>query len=186
MRQALSTDAEFRRFFDDHYADVRSYCLRRLPAADAVEAVSETFVVVWRKRSSVPADVRPWLFAIARNVVRNHRRSRMRAERLAGKAGREPFYPTPGPEAVVIRNAEDQALVEAVRGLPEKYAEVVQLWAWEYLSARQVAAVVGCSVSAAEKRLTRGLRKLRTALEATGAGVASNLMRFERRYGDEH
>ena len=71
MAQSLATDAEFRRFFDEYFAEVRSYCLRRLPVADANDAVSEVFLVVWRRRHTAPDDVKPWLFAIARNVVRN-------------------------------------------------------------------------------------------------------------------
>ena len=157
-------DAEFRRFFDEHFADVRSYCLRRLPVADANDAVSEVFLVAWRKRSEVPAEARPWLFAIARNVVRNHARSSVRIRRLRSRLGVEPSYPEPGPEVQVVRNADDEALLRAVQTLPDKYGEVVRLWAWEWLTAKEIAEVVGISAAAAEKRLTRALKQLRAKL----------------------
>ena len=67
----------------------------------------------------------------------------------------------------MIRNAEDEELVRAVRSLPDKYAEVLRLWAWEWMTAPQIAEVVGCSVSAAEKRLTRGIKRLRVSLANT-------------------
>ncbi len=164
MAESLATDAEFRRFFDEHFAEVRSYCLRRLPVADANDAIAEVFFVAWRKRAHLPDESKPWLFAIARNVVRNQARSTRRAGRLKTRVRSEPTYEEPGPEVQVIRNAEDAALLHAVEALPDKYAEVVRLWAWEWLTAAQIAEVVGCSVSAAEKRLSRGLKRLRASL----------------------
>jgi RNA polymerase sigma-70 factor (ECF subfamily) len=161
---SLANDAEFRRFFDEHFVEVRSYCLRRLPVADANDAVSEVFLVAWRRRDVAPAEVRPWLFAIARNVVRNSGRSSVRASRLIERVRVEPVRSQLGPEVQVVRNAEDEALFVAVQSLPEKYAEVLRLWAWEWLTAPQIAVVVGCSVSAAEKRLTRALRRMREML----------------------
>ena len=164
MAMPLATETEFRRLFDEHFVEVRSYCLRRLPVADANDAVSEVFFVAWRRRDVAPADVRPWLFAIARNVVRNTSRSFVRASRLIERVRVEPVRPPLGPEVQVVRNAEDEALLVAVQSLPDKYAEVLRLWAWEWLTAPQIAAVVGCSVSAAEKRLTRALTRMRETL----------------------
>jgi RNA polymerase sigma-70 factor (ECF subfamily) len=164
MAMSLATDAEFRRFFDEHFVEVRSYCLRRLSVADANDAVSEVFFVAWRRRDVAPSDVRPWLFGIARNVVRNSGRSSVRAGRLVERVRTEPVRSQLGPEVQVVRNAEDEALLVAVGSLPDKYAEVLRLWAWEWLTAPQIAAVVGCSVSAAEKRLTRALGRMRDTL----------------------
>ena len=164
MVQSQATDVEFRRLFDEHFAEVRSYCLRRLSVADANDAVSEVFFVAWRKRDEVPADAKPWLFAIARNVARNKARSTVRATRLWSRVRAEPVYPAPGPELQVVRNAEDEALLRAVHSLPDKYAEVLRLWAWEWLTAPEIAEVVGCSVSAAEKRLSRALKRIRASL----------------------
>ncbi len=164
MAQSLATEAEFRRLFDEYLAEVRSYCLRRLSVADANDAVSEVFFVAWRRRDDVPTEIRPWLFAIARNVVRNSARSLVRAGRLLDRARVEPVRPDPGPEVQVVRNDEDEALLGAVQSLPDKYAEVLRLWAWEWLTTPQIAEVVGCSASAAEKRLTRALKRMQTSL----------------------
>lgn len=164
MAQSLATDARFRRLFDENFAEVRSYCLRRLSVADANDAVSEVFLVAWRRQNDVPTDARPWLFAIARNVVRNTARSAVRAHRLQSRVRAEPVYPEPGPELQVVRNAADETLLRAVESLPDKYAEVLRLWAWEWLTAPQIAEVVGCSASAAEKRLSRALKRIRELL----------------------
>ena len=164
MAQSQATDVEFRRLFDEHFAEVRSYCLRRLSVADANDAVSEVFFVAWRKRDDAPAGVKPWLFAIARNVAGNNARFTVRANRLWSRIRAEPVYPAPGPELQVVRNAEDEALLRAVQSLPDKYAQVLRLWAWEWLTTPEIADVVGCSVSAAEKRLSRALMRIRKSL----------------------
>lgn len=111
-----------------------------------------------------PTEMRPWLFAIARNVVRNSARSSVRAGRLLDRVRVEPVHPQPGPEVQVVRNSEDEALLRVVQSLPDKYAEVLRLWAWEWLTTPQIADVVGCSVSAAEKRLSRALKRMRASL----------------------
>lgn len=153
-------DDGFRALFCEHFADVRSYCLRRLPVADANDAVSETFLIAWRRRSDMPDEARPWLFGIARNVVRNSTRSAVRAERLRERVRGEPAPHVVGPEVHVVRRAEDEALAWALGTLADDDAEILRLWAWESLSAREIAEVLGCSVPAAEKRLTRARTRL--------------------------
>lgn len=164
-------DAEFRRLFHEHFIDIRSYCLRRLPVADANDAVQDTFLVAWRRRDHLPAEPRPWLFGIARNVVRNAARSAARAERLRERVRSEPTAPVAGPEIHVVRRAEDEELARALDGLGFDDGEVLRLWAWERLSAKEIALVVGCSTSAAEKRLTRARARLATAVLGSPSAI---------------
>jgi len=158
-------DAEFRRMYDEHFAAVRSYCLRRLPVADANDAVSEVFLVAWQKRSSLSGDPLPWLYGVAGNVVRNLRRSSRRSRRLAARAQAEPVYPEPGADVVVVRNAADEALLDALRRLSERDQEILRLRAWEGLTGPQIADILGCSVAAAEKRSIRAVRRLESQLK---------------------
>ena len=87
MGKVPSSDARFRKLYEEHYADIRSYCLRRLPADAAADAAAETFTIAWRKLEKVPAgpEARLWLYTVARNVVANRHRSKMRATRLRSK-----------------------------------------------------------------------------------------------------
>lgn len=166
MAQSPASDARFRRTYDEHFAAVRSYCLRRLPVADANDAVSEVFLVAWRKVEQIPRDREslPWLLAVARNVVRNAHRARRRATRLEARANAEPAYPQPGPEVQVVRRAADAELNDALERLPENDREVLRLRAWEGLTAPQIATVIGASRAATEKRLSRAMRRLETEL----------------------
>lgn len=53
--------------------------MRRVPAGDAPDLLAETFLVVWRRRDTVPGgDVRAaWVFGVARRLVLAHHRDGM-------------------------------------------------------------------------------------------------------------
>jgi RNA polymerase sigma-70 factor (ECF subfamily) len=158
-------DERFRGLYDEHFEDIRAYCLRRLPVADANDAVAEVFLTVWRKGDGVPdGDVRPWLFTVARNVVLHSKRSLARRARLRDKAARMPIGVTQGPEAETIERSESRRVREALERLPERDREVLRLRVWEELTAAQIATVMGASVSATEKRISRAYKKLERAL----------------------
>jgi RNA polymerase sigma-70 factor (ECF subfamily) len=173
MALSPAHDVRFRLIYDDTFAPIQKYCLRRLPLPDANDAVSEVFLVAWKKRSSIPDDALPWLYAVARNVVRNSMRSTRRWRRVVARVHAEPVYPLPGADVQVVRKAEDDALLTALHTLSDADQEVLMLRAWEDLTASQVAHVVGCSAAAAEKRLARAMGRLEGAvkgrhLHATG------------------
>jgi RNA polymerase sigma-70 factor (ECF subfamily) len=59
-----------------------NYFLRRtVTAEDAADLLGETFLVIWRRERSMPADVtqaRMWMFGIAKKVLSGQRRSSTR------------------------------------------------------------------------------------------------------------
>ncbi len=67
--------ARFEQVFRDHQAAVRAYALRRVDEARAQDAVSETFLIAWRRFDVLPAEPLPWLFGTTRRVLANQRRS---------------------------------------------------------------------------------------------------------------
>lgn len=58
----------------------------------------------------------------------------------------------------------DTWLLDAMKGLPEKYRISLYLYYYEEYSAREIAEVMGVSESAVGQYLTRGRRKLRTII----------------------
>ena len=90
MTPSLADDVRFRHLYDGNLDPLRRYCFRRLPADEVDDAVAEVFLVAWRRLSDVPDgdEARLWLYGIARNVVRNLRRSHRRQLRLASKVRR--------------------------------------------------------------------------------------------------
>jgi RNA polymerase sigma-70 factor (ECF subfamily) len=65
--------------------DLLAYFIRRTQTPEeAADCLAETFLVVWRKRDEIPSDPgqeRPWVFGVARNVLRRvHERDRRRSD----------------------------------------------------------------------------------------------------------
>lgn len=158
----------FERCFRDHYAEILAFILRRVAGRQAAEdAASETFAVVWRRRDRIPDPALPWLYGIAVRVIANQRRSARRRgnllERLAHEAAAEPPVPQPS-EAVHLRTE----LATAFRSLAPADQQALTLIAWEGLSPREAAAVLGCSYAAFRVRFHRARRRLRKQLESSG------------------
>lgn len=91
---AATPDAHraFARIYDRHCAVVRALCLRHLPTdTDADDALQETFLRGFRllHELSDPDGLRPWLYAIARNVCAERRRSAARRNRHEQAAAEE-------------------------------------------------------------------------------------------------
>lgn len=164
------TDREaFRALYLEHYGAVLGYCLRRVHRDHAPDVAADVFTVAWRRRESIPepAFVLPWLFAVAARTVANHRRGQRRRSNLVAKASQFVEAGSQGPEPLVVRRSEDEAVLKAVDSLRPNDKETILLSAWEGLSATQIAARFGISVAAAEKRLTRAKHRLGVVLART-------------------
>lgn len=176
-----------RELYERHQPDVLAYFLRRLDREDAVEATADVFLTMWRRIDDVPhgAEARLWLFGVARNVLRNRRRSVRRLRRLAGRC-RSAVAPDPPsqPEMVVVRSFEDDAVLKALRELRPMDRDVLTLRLWEEASFDEIALVVGCSRHAAEQRYARALRRFRSAWDGAGhlrvKGTTRSLPREEQ------
>ncbi|MGE5282177.1 MAG: RNA polymerase sigma factor [Chloroflexota bacterium] len=170
-RDVASTKADqvaFELCFRDHYADVLAFALRRLPERQTAEdVVAETFAVVWRRPERIPDPALPWLYAIAVRVIANQRRSAHRRSNLAQRLAHEAGAATPGrdpSEALHLRSS----FASAFGRLNESEREVLCLIAWDGLSPREAAAVLGCSYGAFRVRFHRAKRKLKKHLAASG------------------
>lgn len=162
MARYPSQHAEFRQVYDTYVGPMRDYCFRRLPVSDVNDALAEVFVAVWRKIDDMPEEPerRLWLYGVARNTVRNSRRSLRRRTRLNGRvASLRPAH-DPGPEPVVLRRYEHEALLMALSELRPMDQEILRLRAWEELSAAEIAEVTDLTVRAVETRLSRARSKL--------------------------
>ncbi len=162
----MSLDAERRRRFEAIAAEVHGplqrYLRRRVPADDAGDLLSDVLLVVWRRVEDVPEPPLPWVYAVARRVVSNHRRSTQRRLQLVQRLESEP---TP---AMILDPAEMQAdpdLADALADLPAADQDVLRLWAWEQLEPREIAVVLGSTPNAVSLRLGRARQKLADRLE---------------------
>jgi RNA polymerase sigma-70 factor (ECF subfamily) len=153
--------ARFDAIFSAHQRHVLAYAMRRTQTlADAEDVAAETFTVAWRKMDTVPAEEPlPWLYAVARRVLANHRRGNGRRERLAALLRVDDI-------ATPLRAGEDHdgpAFV-ALASLPPADQELLRLVAWEELGNQQIAAVLGITANAVAIRLHRARARFADAL----------------------
>ena len=165
MTSSAPNRAKLRQAFDAHFEAISRYCHRRLPPADANDVTAQVFAVAWRRIEDMPTGdgTLPWLYAVARNQVHTARRSARRLANLRAKLGGQAQHPEPGPEAVIVRNAEQAELLQALAALRADDQEILRLRAYERLTIAEVAAVLGCSTEAAKKRSARAIKRLRVA-----------------------
>lgn len=152
----------FEALFHQHADAVLAYAMRRSDSDTAEEIVAETFAVAWRRLDAVPDPALPWLLGVARRVLANERRSRSRAEALALRLVREPVGSSDDPADVVDARLSMQAALD--RLLPAEL-EVLELLAWEGLSAAQAADALGCSRVAITLRMHRARRRFHRLLD---------------------
>ena len=167
--------ARFRSLYGEHQPDVLAYFLRRLDRDDAVDATADVFLTAWRRIGDVPAnsEARLWLFGVAHNVLRNHRRTLRRVGRLRSKLSATGADSEPLLETVVVRREQDREVISALDRLRPQDREVLTLRLWEEASFDDIAAVLQCSRHAAEQRYGKALRRLRSVCERSGHVVMS-------------
>jgi RNA polymerase sigma factor (sigma-70 family) len=166
------TDTERRRRFDDlfsaHSANMVSYCgWRAASPSDAQDAVAEVFLAAWRRLDELPAGdaARVWLYAAARKVLANQRRSSRRRAALHERLTVEALSGSQESPA-----SEETLVYEALRRLAPLDREVLLLAEWEGLSPVQIARVLGCLAVTARGRLHRARRRFRAVFEELSAG----------------
>ena len=159
--------------FEDAYRDcgtaVLGYALRRSSSReDALDVVAETFATAWRRRDDLPpdpAEVRPWLFGIARRCLANAARGTHRADRLGARLAAS-FDPgaVPDPSALHEHRAENRRVRAALDQLAPDDRELVTLTAWVGPGPAVAATVLGLTAGAARVRLHRARTRLRAVL----------------------
>jgi RNA polymerase sigma-70 factor (ECF subfamily) len=159
-----SPNQRFGRIYAEYHLEIYGYLRRRADAETARDAAAETFVVLWRRLADVPDGeaVRPWLYGVARKALANQQRSQRRFLALRRKVAGNALdsAPLPNPEAVVVRAADIQQVVDAMDRLRPADREVLQLAVWEELSHEDIGAILGCKPHAVDQRLLRAKRRL--------------------------
>ncbi len=164
----------FERLFAQHGTAIYNYCFRRCASWDTAEDLtSVVFLEAWRSRARVVqhedaggSTVLPWLYGIATNVCRNHRRSAARYRRATARLpalDREPDHADDVSGQVDDERRMAHVLRE-IRHLSTGERDVVALIAWEGLDYAAAAAALGIPVGTVRSRLSRARGRLSSAL----------------------
>jgi RNA polymerase sigma-70 factor (ECF subfamily) len=148
--------------------DVYRYCYRRLQDREAAEdATSQIFIDVYsglRRLGNKP--FRPWLFAIAHNVVVDVHRARRPLFPLNEAETRED--PDPSPEILAIDREQRNAVRLLLQELPKRDREVVEL-RLAGLTGLEIAQTLNCSREAVRAAHYRAIHRLRELFETEGS-----------------
>jgi RNA polymerase sigma-70 factor (ECF subfamily) len=167
----------FEELFSEHFEAVLAYAMARADPETADDAVAETFVVAWRRFGEVPDQPRAWLLAVTRRTLATQRRAHSRQDALAQKMARprpletapDAWIEDPTSPSLAARNALDR--------ISEADRELLCLLAWDGLSQREAAAVLGCSTGAFRVRYLRARRRFRSALDEESRGAITGSRR---------
>ena len=153
---AARTDAgAFRELYDRYAERVLGYHLRRCRDEDAAhELTAETFAQAWlsraRFRDECDGSAGPWLFGIARNVLRVSVRRRTLEATARERLGIE-IASTVSPQEDWLEGLEDG----------DEVPEAVRLRVLDECSYDEIAETLGTTPGAARVRVHRGLAALR-------------------------
>jgi RNA polymerase sigma-70 factor (ECF subfamily) len=152
-----------------HYDRLMGY-LYRLTGGQrdlAEDMAQETFLRVLRGIGGYqyPRPFKPWLYAIATNIGRNHyrRADTRRMEDELEEVAQVDLAPLP--EDSALANEAAQQVLAALSALPDHQREVVVLFYYQEFSQAEIAAALDIPVGTVKSRLSIGLRRLRAMME---------------------
>ncbi|AWW41444.1 RNA polymerase sigma factor [Streptomyces cadmiisoli] len=183
----------FAQLFRAHATAVYAYAARLTGDGSAAEdAVSLTFLEAWRLRQKLLPDsewpgrtpgspedggsaresaddgLRPWIFGIATNVLRNMQRTARRHSAALARLPRQDAEDDFSEDLVArLEDAERLAAARTALGrLRKREREVFALCVWSELSYAEAAAALDVPVSTVRSRLARARQRLRRLAES--------------------
>jgi len=135
---------------------------------EADELVQRCFVAAIEgfERYRGEASVRTWLYAIARNILRQWAWERGRAKRREQELGDCSLADLGvGPSTAIDMVREHKQLAAALRRIPIDSQIVLEMFYWEKLTAGEIAVVLECLEGTVRSRITRARQQLRGELD---------------------
>lgn len=166
--------AAFGQLYDRFARMVHGILLARVPAVEVDDLVQDVFLLALRRLHTLrdTAAFGGWLAAIARHRATDYHRRTPEVGEMTEDAGSTDRIPG-GDEATA---AEAQAVLAAIRTLPEAYRETLILRLVEGMTGPEIAARTGLTPGSVRVNLHRGIKQLREKLAPPSAGRAKERM----------
>lgn len=169
-RIAQGDQAAFEVLFQRHLKAIWNYTQRLTGSwSEAEDLTSATFLTAWRRRDGIRVvndSALPWLYTVARNMVRTQTRGRRRLLKALPLLA-EPAAERDHADDVTARLDDDREVRRIRDALPRLSAaerEAVELCLLAGLSAAEAAVVLGRAEVSVRSRLSRAKARLRTIL----------------------
>ena len=156
--------------YDRYHRDVYRFVAHLIRGDSLVDDfVQNTFLEAYRSAARFRGDsaVKTWLFGIAANLVRLHRRTEQRREHASAAMAAVPTAPLPLPSEAITLEQQRRWLAAAIETLTPALREVYVLCVIEEMPGKEAATALGIR----EASLWRRLSDARTALRAAIAEV---------------
>jgi RNA polymerase sigma factor (sigma-70 family) len=150
----------FQAFLDDHRQDVYRFLVAAVGPDEADDCFQETFLAALRAYPRAEAaNLRAWLFTIARRKAIDHHRADSRRPTPAGE-------PASVADGLITsgRGELDGEVWAHVAGLPDKQRAAIALRFVADLRYREIGSALDCTEAAARRSVHDGLRNLRGAV----------------------
>jgi RNA polymerase sigma-70 factor (ECF subfamily) len=134
---------------------------------EAEEIISDTFLIVWENRKSLPdiGNFDSYIYSVARNrAVSLYRMQHMKKVDLDEDEIDLFFQADTTPEEELIAKEDVERLNRAINSLPNKCKLVFKLVREERLKYKEVASILEISVKTVEAHLATAVKKLRETL----------------------
>jgi RNA polymerase sigma factor (sigma-70 family) len=177
LKAARNDPEAFRELYDRYAVWIRSWFVRHTGSEQAsLDLTAETFAQAWhasrRFRDLADGNGAPWLFGIARNLLRQYHKHNRIESAARERMGLPATHAEGGFERVDDRS-EAGALAplvqHALRALPADQRRAFELRFVHQLPYEAVAGRLGCSQNAARLRVSRALRAVTTQMRSAQA-----------------
>ncbi len=155
------TVQEFERAFDLYYTNVRNFLYYKTSQSELAEDVAQdAFVKLWETRDKIDkSSIKAYVFTIANNLAINQlKRDQLKFKFLKLQVDRKDIKT---PEYLLEMQEFDEKLQRTLAKLPDGAREVFLMNRMDGLKYREIAEMLGLSMKAVEKRMSRALAILR-------------------------
>jgi RNA polymerase sigma-70 factor (ECF subfamily) len=151
--------------FERHFDAIHRYLHRRVGRDLADELAAETFTHAFRRRKTFEPSFEtalPWLYGIAANLVRRHRRTEVRRLRAYARTGVDESVELDETSVVERLDAENLGapIAAALASLSADERETVSLVVFAELTYDEVGRVLGIPAGTVASRMSRIRRRL--------------------------
>lgn len=159
------TIQEFEQAFDMYYSNVRNFLYYKTSQTELAEDVAQdAFVKLWETRDKIDkTSIKAYVFTIANNLLINKLRRRQLKYRFLKLQEDRTDIQTP--QYLMEMEEFDEKLQNAIAKLPDGAREVFLMNRLDDLKYREIAEMLGLSMKAVEKRMSRALAILRQEID---------------------
>lgn len=157
----MLTVQEFEHAFDLYFTNLRNFLYYKTSQAELAEDVAQdAFVKLWETRDKIDkSSLKAYIFTIGNNLAINHlKRNQLKFKFLNLQTPKQDIKT---PEYLLEMQEFDQKLQDTIARIPEGAREVFLMNRIDGLKYREIAEMLGLSMKAVEKRMSRALAILR-------------------------